>query len=169
MIRDNPLFFLKNRVLSLIFIFMILFFWMLVAFILQTQVLPILGIKGDLLLFITVYTGFLYGWTRGMGTGFIAGLMQDLFSFGQLGLSSVGLVTCGMLAGYCRRTLLLRYWFMRVGLVFMFTILNLIIYLGIARLFSQDVYIILKADWLMVPIGNTIIGGIIFWVVDRYG
>lgn len=147
-----------------------LFIAILIAFIAQMQVLPILGLKLDLLLFATIYYGFLYGQGFGAGIGLVAGLLQDVFSFGILGLSPVGLVTCGLLAGYTRRMLLLRYWIVRVGLVFVFTVLNLIIYLVMTKIFSQtQLFLLFRAKWLMIGFGNTIMAGIVFWLVDRYG
>ena len=141
----------------------------LLVFIMQTQFFPLWGIRLDLFLLVTVYYGFLYGVRAGVGVGLGIGLLQDIFSGGLLGINPVGLIICGMLAGYCRRMLLLRYWLIRVLLVFIFSLLNLLISLVI----SQMVYHIrlsgIFADiWLPVCAGNTIIAGLIFWIGDRY-
>lgn len=126
--------------------------------------------KLDLFLLITLYCGFLYGWKRGCGVGLAAGLVQDVFSHGMLGLSSVGLVICGLLAGFARRVLLLRYWILRICLVFILSVLNQLVYLGAANIFSQGgLYTIFRSNWIAIGIGNTIAAGIIFWLVDRYG
>lgn len=141
-----------------------------VAFLVQSQILPMLGLKLDLLLLTTLYYGFLYGWKKGCGVGLLAGLVQDVFSLGLLGLTPVGLVTCGLFAGFAKRMLLLRYWIVRVGLVFVLTMLNLLIYLGVTRIFSQTwLYTSFINNWLIVSLSNTITAGIIFWLVDRYG
>lgn len=124
----------------------------------------------DLFLLTTLYCGFLYGWRRGCSVGLVTGLVQDVFSLGMLGLSPVGLVICGLLAGFARRVLLLRYWVIRIGLVFILTILNLLIYLGVANIFSQGgLYTIFRNNWLAIGTGNIIVAGVIFWLVDRYG
>lgn len=147
-----------------------IFFTILVALIAQMQIFPILGLELDLLLVVTIYYGFLYGWKVGSGVGLVAGILQDIFSFGMLGMAPVGLVTCGLLAGYSRRVLILRYWIVRVGLVFVLTVLNMVVYLGVSNmLFQGELYVLLKAKWFVIGIGNAIVAGILFWLVDRYG
>lgn len=147
-----------------------IFFIILLAFIAQIQVLPILGFRLDLLLFVTIYYGFIYGWRFGAGIGLLVGLAQDIFSGGMLGLGPIGLVVCGLLAGYCKRMLILRYWIVRVGLVLILSILNLLIYFGLTNMFSQTrIYMVFRNNWLVVSLGNTIFAGAIFWLMDRYG
>jgi len=147
-----------------------LFFSMLVAFVFQTQVLPVLGIKLDLFLFVTLYYGFLYGPNVGAGVGIFTGLFQDIFSGGMLGVSSVGMIITGFLAGESKKILLLRYWFIRVILVFVFTLLNMAIYLAINEtFFDTNVVAVFKEYWFSVSIGNTVFAGILFWLADRYG
>lgn len=145
-----------------------IFFSILLALIFQMQVLPVLGIRLDLILFVTLYYGFLYGSTVGAGIGMVAGLLQDIFSCGILGASPVGLIICGLLAGYTRRTLFLRYWILRVCLVFAFSALNLAVYLAVLKIFFQaDILPVFKNNWLALSIGNAIFAGLIFWLVDR--
>lgn len=149
---------------------MMAIFAIFAAFIIQSQTLHMVGVKLDLLLLTTLYYGFLYGWKAGAGVGLVAGLVQDVFSLGLLGLTPVGLVACGLLAGFARRLLLLRYWIVRVGLVFILTVLNLLIYISVTRIFSQTgLYTLFKNNWLIVSLSNTITAGVIFWLVDRYG
>lgn len=147
-----------------------IFFTILVALIAQMQIFPILGLELDLLLVVTIYYGFLYGWKVGSGVGLVAGILQDIFSFGMLGMAPVGLVICGLLAGYSRRMLILRHWVVRVGLVFVLTVLNMVVYLGVSNMFFQgELYVLLKAKWFVIGIGNAIVSGVVFWLVDRYG
>ncbi len=148
-------------------------FWFIIviigSLILQIQLLPLVGIKLDLLVLVTIYWGLLHGWQVGLGVGLLAGLLQDTFSGGLLGLAPVGLISCGLLAGYCRRMLLLRYWIIRVGLVFLLTVLNLVVYLSLTTLFSQAHYLaIFRSAWFPLALGNTILAAVIFWVQDRY-
>ena len=147
-----------------------MFFVILLTFIIQIQVLPLAGLRLDLLLLITVYYGFLYGSRLGAGIGLLVGLLSDVFSAGVFGLAPVGLVFCGILAGYTGRMLLLRYWIIRVSLVFIFTILNLAVYSAMTKTFSQtELFSIFAKQWFIIGILNTIIGGTIFWLVDKYG
>lgn len=141
----------------------------LIVLLIQIQLLPILGIKLDLLALVTIYYGLLSGWKKGLGVGLTAGILQDIFSGGILGLAPVGLVICGILAGYSRRMLLLRYWIVRVMLIFILTALNLGIYSVLSALFyKKSLLEIFSSQWLVISLGNTIIAGVLFWVVDRY-
>lgn len=145
-----------------------IFLSILLAFFFQIQILPIFDIKLDLLLFTALYYGFVYGSSVGGGVGILAGLLQDIFSGGILGMGPVGMVVCGLLAGYTRRVLLLKYWIVRVMLVFVFTVLNLFIYLLISDVFSQiDLFPVFKANWFRLGFGNMIFAGLIFWFIDR--
>lgn len=141
-----------------------------ISFIFQVQLLPAIGLKLDLMILITVYWGLLRGWRVGLGVGLLVGILQDVFSGGPLGMSAVGLVVCGLLAGYCRRMLLLRYWLVRVSLVFLLTILNFIIYFSLLSFLSgtKSLYV-LQDNWFVVSLGNTILAALVFWLQDRYG
>lgn len=134
----------------------------------QTQILPVLGVKLDLFLFVTLYYGFLYGASAGTGIGIVTGLLQDVFSYGTLGIAPIGLVTCGLLAGYIKKTLLLRYRFVRIILVFILTILNLLIYAVCAKMFLQkDIFSEFAGNWFKIAGLNTVFAGIVFWLTDR--
>lgn len=149
---------------------MIAFLIILAALLIQTQLLPILGLKLDLLVLITIYFGLLYGWKRGLIVGLVSGLFQDVFSGGMLGLAPIGLAACGILAGYSRQMLLLRYWVVRISLVFVLTALNLGIYLVMLTFFYQKSFLqLFNSQWLLISLGNTIVAAVLFWLVDRYG
>lgn len=144
------------------------FFSIILAFIFQMQVLPVLGIRLDLLLFVTLYYGLLYGGTVGAGTGIVIGLFEDVFSGGMLGAAPIGLVICGLLAGYTRKVLLLRYWIIRVGLVFVLTMLNSVIYTTVSKMFFQiQLFSVFKIQWFAIALGNAVFAGLVFWLVDR--
>lgn len=139
------------------------------ACIAQMQILPLAGVRFDLLLIVTCYYGFLYGINTGLVVGLVSGLAQDVFSGGVLGVAPAGLVLCGLLAGYTRKILLLRYWMLRVAIVFIFTILNLAVYSFLIGLFSQGDYLgLFKKHWFIISTGNSIIAGVLFWLVDRF-
>jgi rod shape-determining protein MreD len=147
-----------------------LFFSILIAFVFQIQILPMLGIKLDLLLFVTIYYGFLYGPNVGAGVGILAGLLADVFSGGTLGIASAGMVIAGFLAGQSKKILLLRYWFIRVFLVFIFTLLNMAVYWFINEtFFNANLMLVFEENWFRVSFGNTIFSGILFMLADRYG
>ena len=148
---------------------MIIFLALLIVLLIQIQILPIFCIKLDLLALITIYGGLSYGWKRGLAVGLIAGLLQDIFSGGILGLAPVGLATCGILAGYSKTMLVLRYWIVRVCLVFILTALNLGIYLGLSIFLYQKSFLgLFGSQWLVICCGNTIIAAVLFWIMDKY-
>lgn len=146
-----------------------IFLVIILVFIMQTQFFPWWGIRLDLFLVVTVYYGFLAGIWVGAGIGLGAGFLLDVFSGGLLGITPVGLIICGMMAGYCRRMLLLRYWLVRVCLVFVFSLFNLLIYLVITQMvYHIRLNEIFTNIWLPVCAGNTVMAGIVFWIGDRY-
>ena len=146
-----------------------IFFIIFIALIAQLQIIPLFNLPVDFLLIITLYYGFLYGWNIGAGVGLLSGILQDIFSGSVLGLSSVGLFICGLLAGYSRQILLLRYWTVRVALVFLFTITNMLIYVIIAQIFMQiDFFYVFSKKWFIMSFWNVLFSGFIFWTIDRY-
>lgn len=145
------------------------FFVILITLLIQIQILPIFCLKLDLMALVTIYYGLLSGWKKGLFVGLIAGIFTDVFSGGVLGLSSFGLVICGVLAGYSKGMLLLRYWILRVSLVFVLTILNLCIYSILSVLFyGKSLLSIFNSQWLIISLGNAIVAAALFWIVDRH-
>lgn len=148
---------------------MIAFLALLAVLLVQIQILPVFCIKLDLLALVTIYWGLSYGWKRGLTVGLTAGLLQDIFSGGILGLGSVGLAICGILAGCSKAMLFLKYWIVRVCLVFILTALNLGIYLGLSVFLYQKSFLrLFGSQWLAISCGNTIIAAILFWLMDKY-
>ena len=72
----------------------------------QAALLPlaaIYGAKPDLLLIIVVSSGLLYGKEAGIGTGFFAGLLQDLASGNVFGLNLIAKMIVGFVFGLAER------------------------------------------------------------------
>ncbi len=61
------------------------------------------GIKPDLLLIIVVSAGLLYGKEAGIGTGFFAGVLQDMASGNIFGLNLISKMAMGHLFGLAER------------------------------------------------------------------
>lgn len=140
------------------------------VFLLQIQLLPLMGFRADLPVLATICLGFLYGWRRGLAFGLVSGFFKDVFSGGILGLFLICPAICGVLAGYSRRLLLLKFWIVRVGLVFILTLLNLTIdFLLLAAFHKKTFPELFNLRNLLIPLGNTIIAGILFWLMDRHG
>lgn len=75
---------------------------LLAAFVLQTALLPRLGLGGvrpDLPLVAAVLAGLAFGPREGIGTGLAAGLLQDLVAGRFVGLFTLSLAGVGYLAG----------------------------------------------------------------------
>lgn len=146
-----------------------IFLSVIIAFILQTQLIPVLGLKLNLFLLIVLYYGFLKGPLMGIVVGLAVGLLQDVFSIGILGVSPASFVICGLLAGICRKVFLLRYWIIRVSLVFVLSVIYILIYSSLVNfIFQNGVILILKENLLAESLTNTIVAGILFWIFDRY-
>lgn len=88
---------------------MVAFVWAIsitLAVVVQAALVPFIaiqGIKPDLLLVITVTAGLLYGKEAGFGTGFFAGLLQDLSSGNVFGLNVIPKIAVGFGFGLAER------------------------------------------------------------------
>lgn len=152
------------------FVMLKIFLLTLLVLVIQVQILPIFNVQLDLLILVTIYWGLVGGWQIGLWTGLMSGFIQDVYSGGVFGLAPIGFVMCGLLAGYSRKMLLLRYWPLRISLVFLLTALNLLIYLIMSSFFyDQSLFVLFKQQWFSICIGNTIIAALVFWFLDRRG
>lgn len=72
----------------------------------QATIMPLISIKGvspDLLLIIVVSVSLLFGKDHGVGTGFFAGLIQDLASGNIFGVYTISKLSTGYLFGMAER------------------------------------------------------------------
>lgn len=72
------------------------------ALILQTTILDyvaVQGIKPDLVMLLVALAGFLLGTREGAFLGFVAGIIEDLFSGSYIGLNALSKMAAGYLAG----------------------------------------------------------------------
>jgi len=79
-----------------------------VMYILQSSVFSHLapgGVKPDLLLILTVCTGCLSGERAGLGTGFICGLVWDIYASPVIGMQAFILALTGYMSGKCKQFL----------------------------------------------------------------
>ena len=143
---------------------------LLITLLVQIQLVPVLGIKLDLLVLLTIYWGLLRGWQIGLGVGLLAGYLGDIFSAGRLGLFPFCLVLCGLVAGYSRGLFILRFWVVRVALVFLLTLLNVIVYMFLVSFFyNMELIEVYDSGWFSLCINNTVLAALLFWLQDRYG
>jgi len=86
--------------------FLILFLVLFVSFLIQTAVVPFLkigGIQPDLVLIVIAVYAFIEGPVVGTVTGFVGGLLQDLVTIRNMGLSALSKTIAGYLAGLAKK------------------------------------------------------------------
>lgn len=85
--------------------YLIYFLLILAALILQTTIFafnPVWGITPDLLLIVVVSLALLNGYRRGAYIGFIAGILQEVFSSGLFGVNIITKLTFGYICGFLK-------------------------------------------------------------------
>jgi len=98
----------------------------------QTTLLNLLKIKGtkpDLILITAAFFALSQGPQWGIGVGFLAGFLQDLYSPTILGLNSLAKSTAGFLLGYTKKNIYKEESGTQFLLIFLASLLQGIIYL----------------------------------------
>ena len=101
--------------------FLILLLLLAGTLILQTTVLDyvdVLGIKPDLIMLIVDLNGFLLGTREGAFLGYTAGILEDLFAGGYIGLNALSKMAAGYLAGMAGLRLFRENTLIATGVVF---------------------------------------------------
>lgn len=81
---------------------LVLLSFIILAMLLQATVfnfLQVAGVKPDLILMLVVFNGFLRGSKEGAFLGFLAGLLQDIFTGNYIGLNALTKMLAGYMAG----------------------------------------------------------------------
>ena len=98
-----------------------------VTIIIQSTLLPLIGIKGicpDILLVIVVSYALLSGKEKGVGMGFFAGLLQDL-AFGSIfGINTLSKVATGYICGLAERKVFKEHVLLPVAATAVATVFN---------------------------------------------
>ncbi|MDS1029401.1 rod shape-determining protein MreD [Bacillota bacterium LX-D] len=114
---------------------------LLISLLLESTVLDyfkIAGTKPDLLLLLVVFSGLLHGHVVGAKTGFIFGLVEDLYTGSFLGLNAVSKMLVGYLVGWSETKIFKENLFIPALTSFVSTFLANIIYIVIAMLAGID-------------------------------
>jgi len=140
--------------------------------IIQTTLLKMYGwMAPDMALIAAIYCGRKYGRLRGYRLGIAVGVLQDLFSFGLLGVNLFSKGMTGLVSGWIRESNIFDPRSMTTWMVFLlaFTILNELIGAmyssgpsGTAIGFTPILYTI-----AMQSILNIAAGFILFYLMDR--
>lgn len=142
----------------------------LVAFLLHT----VLGkyfifFSGFVDLFSVIAAGFglLRGRMVGLVTGTCAGLVQDAFSGGLLGLNGIAKTTVGYLAGIAGRHLIIRGWSTRLLFFALATLVDLLILFLVGQAVELPMVTFAGLKPLYLCVANAIAGVILLRLLDR--
>lgn len=111
--------------------------FIILLLIIQAVLIPfaaIQGIKPDLLLVVVVSAGLLFGKEAGIGTGFFAGLLQDLASGNVFGLNLISKMAAGFLFGLAERKVFKENLLLPVLAMMLASVLNSLLILGFIAL-----------------------------------
>jgi rod shape-determining protein MreD len=121
----------------------------------------------DLFLVTTVGFGLTRGRMVGMGTGTAAGLVQDAFSGGMLGLNGLSKTTVGYLAGIVGRWLIIRGWGARFLFFFAASLADLLILALVGLAVERPMVIGEGLTPLILCSSNGIVGAFVLGFTDR--
>ncbi|MBP2644678.1 MAG: rod shape-determining protein MreD [Firmicutes bacterium] len=131
-----------------------------VAFIIQTTLLPLISIKGvqpDLLLIIVVSGGLLVGKEQGVGLGFFSGLVQDLASGTVFGVNTLSKIATGYAAGTLERKVFKeKFWLPVIG-VLGATFFNNFLQIFVLSLLGYPLNINEIITTILYPVGYNIV------------
>ena len=122
----------------------------------------------DLFLLVAATFGLIHGRQSGMFAGAAAGLVQDAFSGGLLGLNGASKTTIGYLAGIAGHRLVVRGWAGRFVFFATFTAADLAILAAIGQVLERPTVVGGAADLLYLCGANGLMGALILNTVDRF-
>jgi len=136
--------------------------------------LPIIGPRPDLLLITILVTGLLKGTKCGVGTGFWAGLLQDLFLGGMFGIYTIVKSVTGGLAGLLEGKIYKENFILPPVIIFIATLIHevLVILLSEELLFKIDFIYFFRRVILPEAVVNGLLGVVIyllFFRIDNHG
>jgi rod shape-determining protein MreD len=112
------------------------------CFVLQTTLMPLIGIAGitpDLLMVALFFLALRNGQTAAVGTGFFLGLAQDLFSAPSiLGQNALSKSVAGYFAGFFNERMMRVDFVVRVVLLFVTFLVNDMIYFVVQVVKAED-------------------------------
>ncbi|HSF18864.1 MAG TPA: hypothetical protein VLK65_25285 [Vicinamibacteria bacterium] len=142
----------------------------LAAFLFQSvlgRYLPALDGYVDLFAVISAGFGLVHGRMFGMLTGIAAGLVQDVFSGGHLGINGISKTTVGYVAGIAGHHLIIRGWSSRVLFFLLASGLDLVILAALGAAIEEPRVLGEGLRPIYLCIGNIIAGMILIRVIDR--
>jgi rod shape-determining protein MreD len=122
----------------------------------------------DLFLLVAATFGLIRGRQAGMFAGAAAGLVQDAFSGGLLGLNGASKTTVGYLAGIAGHRLVVRGWAGRFVFFAAATAADLAIVAAIGQVLERPTVVGGPADLLYFGAANGFMGALILNTLDRF-
>ena len=122
----------------------------------------------DLFLLTAAGFGLIQERQVGMFAGAAAGLVQDAFSGGLLGLNGASKTTVGYLAGIAGHRLVVRGWVGRFVFFAVATAADVIILAAIGQVLERPTVVGGTADLLYLCAGNGVLGALTLGAVDRF-
>lgn len=131
--------------------------------------IPPYYIKPDFLLIVVVTAGLIKGPRFGVGIGFVAGTLQDLFLGGMFGVLSLVKMLIGGAAGLAEGAFFKENYLMPPVVVFITTIIHdmLKILLSEELLFNLNIWLVLKDYIVPEAIFNSLLGFVLYFIIYR--
>ncbi|MCK8825601.1 rod shape-determining protein MreD [Fuchsiella alkaliacetigena] len=150
---------------DLIYILMVI-----IALILQVAYFsfyPLGGVIPDLLLIIVVILALFNGFRHGAYLGFLAGLLQDLFSGGLFGVNIVSKLLLGYTFGFLKQKIYYRNFAIPVALVILATVIDQLIFVILNNKLAFNLAVWLRLRELLIPllIYNALLSILIYPVI----
>lgn len=130
----------------------------------------ILGVKPDLVLVVVIVFALLARAEEGSVCGFLAGLLQDLFSSGLLGVNALAKTSIGFACGVLKTRIFPENILYLVPLItFVASLLHSFIIFLIYRSFGMEYNLILNVQQIFLPeaLFNSALSPFIFLIIDR--
>jgi rod shape-determining protein MreD len=122
----------------------------------------------DPFLLVLVYCGLVFGATRGMLVGAVAGWIQDVHFGGRvLGLLGLSKLLIGYVVGLSSTRFHLAEPTSRALVLFLATVADALALLGLAAAFEVDAYTLSPGGLLVRGLANAVLGVILFEALER--
>lgn len=144
---------------------------LILAILIQTSYLEKIAIKGirpDLVLILLVYISIAQGQIPGTVFGFLAGLLQDIYSPEPLGLNALCKSIIGFVVGYGHGGVVEENIFTRAFIIFTATILHDLVYFLISSWESLQNYFSLISRYTIPAAAYTTLAGLILFCLTSF-
>ena len=154
-----------------------MYFVLLLIFFLQVTILgaiKILGAAPDLGALFIIFIAIFFGWETGLESGFVFGVLKDIYSVDIFGVNTFTLAITGFLAGALSPKLFRDSKMTQASIVFIFTLFSFFVHYMITSAISNISYISLSeylfASFIPVSLYTALVSFFAFpFLIDRFG